>query len=145
MFVRRFDHFTIRTKELEETRDFYAKLLNLEVGSRPAFQFDGYWLYLDGRPIFHLVESAMTAEDEVAKYLGLRSEGVRGSGAIDHLAFRIEGYSSLLDKAKQNQWDFFERTVPDIYEHQVFFRDPNQITIELIFHDEEYRAWSKIQ
>jgi catechol 2,3-dioxygenase-like lactoylglutathione lyase family enzyme len=145
MFVRCFDHSTIRTNRLEATRDFYVKLLNLKVGLRPAFKFDGYWLYLDDRPVFHLIELAMTKEDEVAKYLGFEGGISRGSGLIDHLAFRIEGYGSLLAKAKRNNWEFFERTVPDIHEHQVFFRDPNQITIELIFHDDEYLDWQRAQ
>ena len=148
MFVRGFDHFTIRTDKLEETKEFFTRLLNLKEGARPNFKFNGYWMYLETKPIFHLVESAISNDDEVAKYLGIRNEGSddkSSSGCIDHLAFRIEGYGSLLEKADQYGWEFFERTVPDVHEHQLFLRDPNDITIELIFHDEEYQEWKSAQ
>ncbi|KFA99855.1 VOC family protein [Vibrio sp. ER1A] len=140
MIVKGFDHFTIRTDKIEETKNFYMNLLGLTVGARPNFSFHGYWLYLDDIPIFHLVEPALDEEDEVAKYLGLRNNNdYAGSGKIDHLAFRIEGYSSLLNRIRKNSWHHFERTVPEIYEHQVFVSDPNEITVELIFHDSEYQ------
>nr|WP_320137123.1 VOC family protein [uncultured Amphritea sp.] len=148
MIVKGFDHFTIRTDKLEETKDFFAQLLDLKMGDRPSFKFNGYWMYLNTRPIFHLVESAISGDDEVAKYLGMRNEGSNdesSSGCIDHLAFRIEGYGSLLEKAELHGWEFFERTVPDVHEHQLFLRDPNDITIELIFHDEEYQQWKNEQ
>lgn len=143
MLVRGFDHFTIRTSKLKETRDFFIQLLNLKEGQRPSFQFAGYWLYLEDQPIFHLVEMADDEHAEVAKYLGMRGNSAGGSGSIDHLAFRIEGYASLLWKIQHYGWPFFERTVPDIHEHQLFLTDPNQITIELIFHDEEYQVWKR--
>ncbi|WP_192890957.1 VOC family protein [Vibrio bathopelagicus] len=143
MIVRGFEHFTIRTNKLKETRDFYIKLLGLRVGPRPDFNFDGYWLYLNNDPIFHLVEAAMNENDPVAKYLGMKDVDKEGSGRIDHLAFRIEGYASLLEKIEIFDWNYFERTVPNIFEHQVFFTDPNKITIELIFHDSEYKEWQK--
>ncbi|MFA0520044.1 GloA glyoxalase/bleomycin resistance protein, partial [Vibrio sp. 10N.222.55.E8] len=54
-----------------------------------------------------------------------------------------EGYASLLEKIEIFDWNYFERTVPNIFEHQVFFTDPNKITIELIFHDSEYKEWQK--
>nr|WP_320136085.1 VOC family protein [uncultured Amphritea sp.] len=147
MLIRGFDHFTIRTDKLDETRDFFSELLNLKEGPRPGFKFAGYWLYLETQPIFHLVETASSEEDEIAKYLGMRNEKAAGSGSgcIDHLAFRIEGYDSLIKKAEKNGWEFFERTVPDVHEHQLFLRDPNDLTIELIFHDEEYQEWKKQQ
>lgn len=141
MILRGFDHFTIRTDKLVETKDFYSRLLDLKEGPRPSFKFKGYWLYHESKPMFHLVETSISDDDAVADYLGSRDDGEGGSGAIDHLAFRIEGYGSLLEKASKNGWDFFQRTVPDIQEHQVFFRDPNDITIELIFHDDEYQEW----
>jgi catechol 2,3-dioxygenase-like lactoylglutathione lyase family enzyme len=145
MIVHGFDHFTIRTEKLEETKAFFSKLLNLKEGRRPSFSFKGYWLYLDKQPIFHLAESVVDETSEVVKYLGVRSTVTSGSGSLDHLAFRIEGYADLLKKAEEEKWDFFERTVPDIKEHQLFFKDPNGITIEMIFHDEEYEVWKKEQ
>ncbi len=84
-------------------------------------------------------------DDAVVQYLGKRDDKRGGCGALDHLAFRIEGYGSLLKKVYQYGWDYFERTVPDIHEHQLFLRDPNHITVELICHDDEYKQWQQEQ
>ena len=36
------DHATLRTSDLEGTRDFLEAVLDLKVGYRPAFSFPGY-------------------------------------------------------------------------------------------------------
>jgi len=38
-------HVTVKTADLEATRDFYRDILGLEVGFRPDLNFPGYWLY----------------------------------------------------------------------------------------------------
>ncbi|MGH9140676.1 MAG: VOC family protein, partial [Vicinamibacterales bacterium] len=52
-----FQHLNIRTTDLEQARDFYVCALGLRVGERPPFASAGYWLYLDGAPIVHLVQA----------------------------------------------------------------------------------------
>src|ERR1700753_2044436 len=81
MPVELLEHYTIRCESLERTRDFYSDVLGLAVGERPAFPFKGYWLYLGGVPIVHLVDRA---ESEA------RDRPHRGvdTAALDHIAFR---------------------------------------------------------
>ena len=38
-------HVTVKTDDLDATRDFYQEVLGLEVGFRPELDFPGYWLY----------------------------------------------------------------------------------------------------
>jgi catechol 2,3-dioxygenase-like lactoylglutathione lyase family enzyme len=53
------NHVTVRTKEMERTRDFYVTVLGMTVGFRPDLGFPGYWLYVGKKPVVHLVpESA---------------------------------------------------------------------------------------
>ena len=47
----RLDHINIHAEDLEAARDFLLAVLPLEQGFRPPFDFKGYWLYLDGKPI----------------------------------------------------------------------------------------------
>jgi catechol 2,3-dioxygenase-like lactoylglutathione lyase family enzyme len=47
------DHATLRTSDLEGTRNFLEAVLDLTPGYRPAFPFPAYWLYADGEPIVH--------------------------------------------------------------------------------------------
>ena len=42
--VRRMDHFTIVTDDVEKTKEFYAHL-GLHPGDRPNFAVDGCWMY----------------------------------------------------------------------------------------------------
>src|SRR5258705_3595775 len=49
------DHATLRTSDLEGTRNFLEAVLDLTLGYRPAFPFPGYWLYADGEPIVHII------------------------------------------------------------------------------------------
>ena len=42
--VKRYDHMTIISKDLEATRHFYVDLLGMDEVDRPAFPFPGIWL-----------------------------------------------------------------------------------------------------
>jgi catechol 2,3-dioxygenase-like lactoylglutathione lyase family enzyme len=70
--VIRLDHINIHAENLEAARDFLLAVLPLEQGFRPPFDFHGYWLYLDGKPVIHMQN---------------RGQGMGGRGWIDHLAF----------------------------------------------------------
>ena len=72
-------HINIQTKLLEETRDFYERVLGLYVGARPAFGQIGYWLFVPGtdHPIVHLSPCKDDGPDQTT------DEGNR----IDHVAF----------------------------------------------------------
>ncbi len=58
MGVQALEHVTIRCAQLRRTRDFYVELMGLTEGERPDFPFRGYWLYLGGIPVVHLVEAS---------------------------------------------------------------------------------------
>ena len=67
------DHINILATDLEAVRDFLLDVLDdLEEGFRPPFDFAGYWLYLDKKPVIHLKERGAWA--------------VAGGGFVDHVA-----------------------------------------------------------
>jgi catechol 2,3-dioxygenase-like lactoylglutathione lyase family enzyme len=131
------NHFSIRTLDLEATRQFYVDVLGLTVGPRPAFQFPGYWLYRGDHADYanaavHLI--GMDPNDPVGlkNYLGDRDvASLKGSGAIDHLAFFADGLSEMLAHLKKCGVQTRQRTVPSIGLHQVFLDDPNGVVVEL--------------
>ena len=49
MDIKRIDHYSIRTLDVEASRKFYTEIIGLNVGPRPAFKFPGLWLY-NGKP-----------------------------------------------------------------------------------------------
>jgi len=79
MTIARLDHFTLRTRRLDETTAFFVDVLGLHIGPRPAFPFPGAWLYLDDRPVVHLAEATDSDDSGLSGYLGATGDlGARG-------------------------------------------------------------------
>ncbi len=38
------NHYTIKVRDLERTKDFYEEVVGLKGGERPPLTFPGYWL-----------------------------------------------------------------------------------------------------
>jgi hypothetical protein len=65
-------------------------------------------------------------------YLGDRDlESLKGTGTVDHMAFRATGLTEMRARLKRLNVPYRERTVPTLGLHQVFFEDPSSVTIEL--------------
>lgn len=76
MEVTGMNHFTVLTKNLASSVQFYAQTLWLSKGPRPELSFPGAWLYCNGGPIVHLISSDTSAPP---------------FGVIDHMAFMCTG------------------------------------------------------
>lgn len=146
MSLSTLDHCSIRTVKLDETRDFYVDLLGMVDGDRPDFDFPGNWLYVDGKPVVHLVGVDPDDPSGLIEYLGgdidaSALDGSGGSGAFDHVAFRAKDPETLMAKLEAKGVRFRERKVPDLDLFQIFIEDPNGITVELnYFADEQVAA-----
>ena len=125
MPAQRLEHYTIRCRDLERTRDFYSDVLGLVVGPRPDFGFAGYWLYCGDTPVVHLVtnEGAVGAADD--------SET---TGRLDHIALRSERFEDMVAALKRRGIACRQNEVLDFNLRQMFLRDPDGILIELNFH-----------
>ena len=133
-----FNHFSIRTDKLDDTCAFYSDLLDLEDGFRPDFKFGGRWLYLNDKPIIHLVDVSPESQEHVRQYLGPDAVNIEGHGSFDHFAFGVKGYPEITKRLKKMSVDYAERVVPDVHARQIFVKDPNGITIELQFAADEF-------
>ena len=146
MSLSTLDHCSIRTVKLDETRDFYVDLLGMVDGDRPDFDFPGNWLYVDGKPVVHLVGVDPEDPSGLIEYLGgdidaATLDGSGGSGAFDHVAFRAKDPEKLMARLEKQGVRFRERKVPDLNLFQIFIEDPNGITVELnYFADEQVAA-----
>jgi catechol 2,3-dioxygenase-like lactoylglutathione lyase family enzyme len=129
------DHFFIYAHDLEASRGFYERVLGLEVGYRPPFGFDGYWLYLGGRAVVHLGTGEPSPELEY--YLGQRKAGENvHTGALDHIAFRCTAFQEFRARLDADGIGYRHRVVPDMRLDQLFIKDPDGLTIELNFFPE---------
>lgn len=127
------NHILVRTNDLKNMSQFLIQVLSLEKGFRPPFHFAGVWLYGDDKPLIHLVEIAPD-DESLSDYLGCKTSASDiGMGAVDHIAFTGADYPELLNRLKQQQIKYYERTVPSTNEHQVFVDGPDSLKLELLF------------
>jgi catechol 2,3-dioxygenase-like lactoylglutathione lyase family enzyme len=144
MPISKLAHFSVRTPDLQASRRFYADLLGFREGFRPPFAFPGVWLYRGGDEadfgVVHLIGIDERDPGGLNDYLGARDgEGLRGSGAVDHLAFLATDLPGMQRRLQKAGLAYRERTVPGLGLHQVFVEDPSGVTIELNFPAAEAR------
>ncbi|HTS23697.1 MAG TPA: VOC family protein [Casimicrobiaceae bacterium] len=146
MDIKRIDHYSIRTTDVEASRRFYTEVIGLSVGPRPEFPFPGLWLY-NGQPpadlehsagnygIVHVMGVDPNAPQGLVDTLGyVDPDTLKGStGALDHIALSVTGRGSMVTRCRSANVAYFERTVPNLGLHQMFLKDPNGVIIELNF------------
>lgn len=143
MAISRLAHYTIRTTDMAATRKFYTEVLGFRVGYRPDFDFPGIWLYLGDVDdaeygTVHVIGIEPGNTKGLADYLGEKSAKASiGTGALDHIAFAATDLAQMRARLDQNGLKYFERTVPDLGQHQVFVEDPSGVTVELNFSSAE--------
>jgi catechol 2,3-dioxygenase-like lactoylglutathione lyase family enzyme len=131
------NHLSIRTTDMDATRDFYVKVLGLTVGPRPEFPFPGMWLYNGSHDqvanaMVHIIGINLNDPVGLKKYLGDRDlSSLKGSGAVDHVALMATGLAEMKVHLEKLNVPYRERTVPQIGLHQLFVDDPSGVVIEL--------------
>jgi len=113
------DHVNFRTRELEKLVEFYTSVLGLVEGERPPFSNPGAWLYADSRALIHI---SVSDDEHGASTL-----------PIDHIALQATGIEQTVDALVKAGVHFEVDEVPGRRMRQVFFDDPQGVTIELNF------------
>jgi catechol 2,3-dioxygenase-like lactoylglutathione lyase family enzyme len=143
MDIKRVDHDSIRTLDLEASRRFYTEVIGLKAGPRPPFNFPGYWLYSGEPPadlqnsarnygLVHLMGFNKDDPGSLDEYVGDRKAAPDGgTGALDHVAFAATGRGAMIERCQRHNVKYFERAVPILGLHQMFIKDPDGVTIEL--------------
>ncbi len=122
MKVGLIDHINIQTTDLDKTCWFYETILGMKIGWRPDFPFPGAWLYVDDRPVVHLIGRDPDDPDAPA----------RNSGTVDHVAFAGQGFFELVARLEQQGIPYEVRDVPGLQQRQLFLRDPNSVKVEIV-------------
>jgi catechol 2,3-dioxygenase-like lactoylglutathione lyase family enzyme len=121
MHVQRLDHVTINTYDLDATRRFYVDVIGLHNGERPPFAFPGLWLYIGQTAVIHVV--GLSTDDD----------RLPGGGAVDHIAFRVDGLAAMRERLQRENIAASEAVVPRTGDVQIFVHDPNGVRLELNF------------
>ncbi|WP_428538855.1 VOC family protein [Rhodopila sp.] len=122
------NHYTIKVRDLEHTKDFYQDIVGLKVGDRPPLAFPGYWLYCGDVPTVHLIGNR--AEDPV---IGDHASQPAATGRLDHIAFSCNGLKEMRSNLQARDIKFDERVLPRLNMTQLFYLDPDGISVECNF------------
>jgi catechol 2,3-dioxygenase-like lactoylglutathione lyase family enzyme len=126
------NHYTIRVRELEATKNFYTEIVGLTVGDRPPLPFPGYWLYCGGVPTVHLIghrPSDQTISDSATE--------PAKTGRLDHIAFACGGLKEMKASLHGRGIAYDERVLPRLNMTQLFYYDPDGIAVECNFPADE--------
>ncbi|OGA41456.1 MAG: hypothetical protein A3G28_06500 [Betaproteobacteria bacterium RIFCSPLOWO2_12_FULL_68_19] len=132
MPITELNHYLLVAKDLEKTREFYQKVLGLELAERPDFGFPGYWLKTGEDICVHL---ASQAPNKIRDQFLLKkhAKGTRGSGSVDHIAFLAREAEEMRKRIQKHKVEMHYRSFPDAKLFQIFLKDPDDVTIELNF------------
>jgi catechol 2,3-dioxygenase-like lactoylglutathione lyase family enzyme len=121
------DHATIVTGDLESARRFLCSVIGLSEGPRPPFGVSGYWLYANGQPVIHLIETAAA------------SSGKPVPPRIEHIGLRLNSlqeWSQSLDRIRLSGVHYGLNEVPLAGERQLFVAMASGVVIELVTHQQ---------
>lgn len=123
MAIVAMNHFTVLTKDLDATRDFYIGLLGLTEGQRPDLGFPGIWLYAAGQAVLHVIAGRALPPDP--------------RGVLDHMAFSAKDLPATAGKLKARGIAYDLRRQPESGTWQLFCLDPSGARVELDFDPSE--------
>lgn len=126
MPIARMDHFTILSRNTDDTVTFYGEILGFAPGPRPDFGFPGAWLYNEGKAVLHVVERPTIPE---------------GAGVLDHMAFWGSDLPAYLARLRARGVTYDLRRLPETGHAggvwQLFFFDPSGARVEIDFARDE--------
>jgi catechol 2,3-dioxygenase-like lactoylglutathione lyase family enzyme len=122
------NHYTIKARDLERTKQFYEEIVGLKTGDRPPLNFPGYWLYCGDVPTVHLI--GHRAEDPA---IGDAPSEPAATGRLDHIAFACNGLKDMRSNLQAHDIKFDERVLPRLNMTQLFYLDPDGIAVECNF------------
>lgn len=116
------DHFTLKTNQLEATKQFFINLFELEEIERPQMiqQIPGCWLGKKDKAIIHLINSY-----EISESVQL--------GGIDHIGLVASSQQYFIKKIKEMKLLPAIVTCEELHREHIYLKTPCGTTIETIF------------
>ena len=132
MPITEINHYFVRCKDLERSKDWYCRVLGFEVMPRPPFPFKGYWLGVNGKIQVHMGPHGIPNSE--LYYIGTPSDAaLDNSGVVDHVAFLAENPVEFRQRLDSMDIAHRDRALPDFDLYQMFIKDPDGLMIELNF------------
>ena len=124
----RLDHVTIVCPDCAPLLRFFVDVAGMADGPRPAFGVGGHWLYLEGRPVLHLIERPATRLREGAA-------AAPPPARIDHLALRVGDageWQALLRRLRDSGMPYQLADARALREQQLFVALTPHVVVEFV-------------
>ncbi len=128
------DHINIRTANMAAMQKFYADVLDLKPGARPAFGAPGAWLYAEEKHTGALSTVRENYRAAWVHFVEVPEVAVdQNNLQIEHFAFTATGMDVFLKRLTDAGCDYQLAEMPDVGLVQVNFRDPDGNHIHVDF------------
>lgn len=108
------DHVNIHARDPQAVVDFLAAVLGAVEGERPPFKHPGHWVYLEGKPLFHIDHA----------------RGDEARGLIDHIAIGVFDHGELVARLDAAGLAYHTAGIPGGV-GQLFVEGPEGLKLEL--------------
>lgn len=108
------DHVNIHARDPKAVVAFLEAALGAAEGERPPFSHPGHWVYLDGRPLFHVDHA----------------RGDEARGLIDHIAIGVFDYGAVVARLDAADIPYKTAGIPGGV-GQLFVEGPEGLKLEL--------------
>lgn len=108
------DHVNIHARDPQAVVDFLAEVLGAVEGERPPFKHPGHWVYLEGKPLFHIDHA----------------RGDEARGLIDHIAIGVFDHDELVARIDAAGLAYHTAGIPGGV-GQLFVEGPEGLKLEL--------------
>ncbi|MDE2387634.1 MAG: VOC family protein [Betaproteobacteria bacterium] len=119
MAIEGMNHFTVLSKDLQRSKNFYIEVLGLTEGYRPPFAFTGAWLYAGNHAILHIMAG--------------KPMPANAAGVIDHMAFTANNLQATVDCLRKHDIQYDLHRLKGLEIWQLFCHDPDGAKVELDF------------
>src|SRR5579864_2559049 len=126
-----FDHYTVRTADLQASWRFYEQVLGLRVETRPGVSMPAAIVSLDGLQLVHLFQASAEQEEIFARHALGANPDVPGwrTGRLQHVGFWARDVEGMRARLEARGIPFRERQGGE--KHQFVVYDPDQVEIEI--------------
>jgi catechol 2,3-dioxygenase-like lactoylglutathione lyase family enzyme len=134
MPITMFDHYTLRSANVDVTASFYERVMGFRVEKLDAFDFPMRLLFLGDQALVHLLGAGPALDEFLARSAPSYTAGVeRKTGNMEHVAFNGAGLREFKEKLDAAGVRYVQRSLDDYGVAQFLLDDPDGVEIEVNF------------
>ena len=114
-------HVNIDVRDVDLSVKFYEEVLDLKDGPVPNSYRPLRWVYAGDQPIIHISQGGFE-----------KGTAPKESEIFQHIAFRVTNLDAVIERVKKLGIEHRLNEIESFSVRQVFFEDPDGVTIELI-------------